>query len=116
MKIVNICIAALVAVVTAAGTAPSVAQDKPLTKVVFSLDFVPSGRHAPWYAAIAEGYFKNEGLDVTIIPGQGGGNSKSWVHGPSCGRIGACQRRQGQNGICALPEDTHCGFQLESWR
>jgi NitT/TauT family transport system substrate-binding protein len=75
MKIVNICIAALVAVVTAAGTAPSVAQDKPLTKVVFSLDFVPSGRHAPWYAAIAEGYFKNEGLDVTIIPGQGGAES-----------------------------------------
>lgn len=51
--------------------APAAAQDKQLTKVTFSLDFIPLGRHAPWYAALAEGYFKDEGLDVTIIPGQG---------------------------------------------
>src|ERR1700739_2062939 len=43
-----------------------------LTKVIFSLDFIPLGRHAPWYAAIAEGYFKDAGLDVSIIPAQGG--------------------------------------------
>jgi NitT/TauT family transport system substrate-binding protein len=50
------------------------AQSAPgsLTKVVFSLDFIPLGRHAPWYAAIAEGFFKDEGLDVSIIPSQGG--------------------------------------------
>jgi NitT/TauT family transport system substrate-binding protein len=42
-----------------------------LTKVVFSLDFIPLGRHAPWYAALAEGYYKEEGLDVSIIPSQG---------------------------------------------
>src|SRR6059058_3174413 len=41
------------------------------TKVVFSLDFIPLGRHAPWYAALAEGYFQKEGLDVSIIPAQG---------------------------------------------
>jgi NitT/TauT family transport system substrate-binding protein len=40
-------------------------------KVMFSLDFIPLGRHAPWYAALAEGYYKNEGLDVSIIPAQG---------------------------------------------
>ena len=50
---------------------PGSAQDKPLTKITFSLDFIPLGRHAPWYAAIAEGYYKDEGLDVSIIPGQG---------------------------------------------
>ena len=52
---------------------PSVAaaQDKPLTKITFSLDFIPLGRHAPWYAAVAEGYYKEEGLDVSIIPSQG---------------------------------------------
>jgi NitT/TauT family transport system substrate-binding protein len=50
---------------------PALAQDKPLTKVVLSLDFIPLGRHAPWYAALAEGYFKDEGLDVSIIPSQG---------------------------------------------
>lgn len=47
------------------------AQDKPLTKITFSLDFIPLGRHAPWYAAIAEGFYKAEGLDVSIIPSQG---------------------------------------------
>jgi NitT/TauT family transport system substrate-binding protein len=52
-------------------SAPAAAQDKPLTKVVFSLDFIPLGRHAAWYAALAEGYFKDEGLDVSIIPSQG---------------------------------------------
>jgi NitT/TauT family transport system substrate-binding protein len=41
------------------------------TKLVFSLDFIPLGRHAPWYAALAEGYYKDEGLDVSIIPAQG---------------------------------------------
>lgn len=41
------------------------------TKIVFSLDFIPLGRHAPWYAALAGGYFKDEGLDVSIIPAQG---------------------------------------------
>src|SRR5262245_48873984 len=41
------------------------------TKIVFSLDFIPLGRHAPWYAALAEGYYKDEGLDVSIIPAQG---------------------------------------------
>lgn len=47
----------------AAGTAP--------TKITFSLDFIPLGRHAPWYAAVAEGYYKAEGLDVSIIPSHG---------------------------------------------
>lgn len=60
----------VLAAVTALSPAP--AQSQPLTKVVFSLDFIPLGRHAPWYAALAEGYFKDEGLDVSIIPAQGG--------------------------------------------
>src|SRR5215469_9624094 len=49
-------------------------QAQQMRKAVFSLDFIPLGRHAPWYAALAEGYFKNEGLDVSIIPSQGGAN------------------------------------------
>lgn len=50
---------------SAQGSAPA------LTKVVFSLDFIPLGRHAAWYAALAEGFYKDEGLDVSIIPAQG---------------------------------------------
>jgi NitT/TauT family transport system substrate-binding protein len=51
---------------TSAQTAPPAP-----TKVVFALDFIPLGRHAAWYAALAEGYYKDEGLDVSIIPSQG---------------------------------------------
>src|SRR5262245_64819957 len=63
-------IGALGAAATCFVPVPAPAQDPP-TKIVFSLDFIPLGRHAPWYAALAEGYFKEEGLDVTIIPAQG---------------------------------------------
>jgi NitT/TauT family transport system substrate-binding protein len=63
---------AIVSVLVVASFAPpATAQEKPLTKVIFSLDFIPLGRHAPWYAALAQGYFKEEGLDVSIIPSQG---------------------------------------------
>lgn len=53
----------------AAQPTKGIAQE--LTPVVFSLDFIPLGRHAPWYAALEEGFFKEEGLDVKIIPAQG---------------------------------------------
>jgi len=53
------------------GAAMAQASPPTLTKVVFSLDFIPLGRHAAWYAALAEGYYKDEGLDVSIIPSQG---------------------------------------------
>lgn len=50
---------------------PASTTDKPSTKLTFTLDFTPLGRHAPWYAALGKGYFRDEGLDVTIIPAQG---------------------------------------------
>jgi NitT/TauT family transport system substrate-binding protein len=64
--------AAAAALATIFFVSPAIAQDtKPPAKVILSLDFIPLGRHAPWYAALAEGYFKEEGLDVSIIPSQG---------------------------------------------
>jgi len=41
------------------------------TPVTFSLDFRALGRHAAWYVALEKGYYKNAGLDVTIVPSQG---------------------------------------------
>src|SRR6201991_5382857 len=41
------------------------------TPVTFSLDFRALGRHAAWYVALEKGYYKDAGLDVTIIPSQG---------------------------------------------
>jgi NitT/TauT family transport system substrate-binding protein len=40
-------------------------------KITFTLDFIALGRHAPWYVPIAKGYYKQEGLDVTVIPSKG---------------------------------------------
>jgi NitT/TauT family transport system substrate-binding protein len=37
----------------------------------FVLDFISLGRHAPWYVALGKGYFKDEGLNVTIMPSKG---------------------------------------------
>lgn len=50
---------------------PALSQDKGLKDITFSLDFIVLGRHAPWYVALAKGYYKDEGLNVTIIPGKG---------------------------------------------
>ena len=59
--------AAVVAAVMCFG-AEARAQNTPIT---FSLDFRALGRHAAWYVALEKGYYKNAGLDVTIIPSQG---------------------------------------------
>jgi NitT/TauT family transport system substrate-binding protein len=40
-------------------------------KIIFTLDFITLGRHAPWYVPIAKGYYKQEGLDVTVVPSKG---------------------------------------------
>ena len=40
-------------------------------KITFTLDFIALGRHAAWYVPIAKGYYKQEGLDVTVMPSKG---------------------------------------------
>jgi NitT/TauT family transport system substrate-binding protein len=45
------------------------ASDNGLTKIVFQADWYPQPEHGGFYTALAKGYFKNEGLDVTIFPG-----------------------------------------------
>ena len=39
--------------------------------VKFILDFISLGRHAPWYVALGKGYFREEGLNVSIMPSKG---------------------------------------------
>ncbi|HEV2573180.1 MAG TPA: ABC transporter substrate-binding protein [Beijerinckiaceae bacterium] len=41
------------------------------TNVKFMLDFISLGRHAPWYVALEKGFFKEEGLNVEIMPSKG---------------------------------------------
>lgn len=50
---------------------PAIAAEK--TKINFVLDWIVGGRHAGWFAALKNGYFADEGLDVTISRGFGSG-------------------------------------------
>ncbi len=63
--IATLAFAALAALPLGAG-----AQSSP-RDIKFTLDFIALGRHAPWYVALAKGYYKDEGLNVTILPSKG---------------------------------------------
>src|SRR5437016_12605533 len=47
------------------------AQPKPLRPYTLILDFVPTGEYIPHYTALEKGWYKDEGLDVKIVRGQG---------------------------------------------
>ena len=44
-------------------------EDSGGTKIVFQADWYPQPEHGGFYTALAKGYYKDEGLDVTILPG-----------------------------------------------
>jgi NitT/TauT family transport system substrate-binding protein len=60
-KLAALALAALVSL-------PAAAQER---DIKFMLDFISLGRHAPWYVAVAKGYFKEEKLNVTVLPSKG---------------------------------------------
>src|SRR6202035_4019791 len=41
----------------------------PLTKVTLQADWYPQPEHGGFYTALLKGYYKDEGLDLTIQPG-----------------------------------------------
>src|ERR1700689_4568437 len=43
------------------------AKDNGLTKIVFQADWYPQPEHGGFYTALAKGFYKDEGLDVTIL-------------------------------------------------
>src|SRR4051812_4850487 len=47
--------------------APAAAQDK----VTFRLNWIAYGFHTPFYLGVERGYYKDEGIDLTIGEGQG---------------------------------------------
>src|SRR3979411_811222 len=66
----------LVLVLSCGGLSPMRVQaqtGRPLEKVNFLLDFTPYGKHAPFFAALDHGFWKDAGFDVTIIKGEGAG-------------------------------------------
>ena len=55
--------------------APAAAAAKPLEKVTFLLNWKITGDHSPYYVALKKGWYKEEGLDVDVLLGQGSGYS-----------------------------------------
>lgn len=45
------------------------AAEAPLTKLTVQLDWIAEPEHGGLYQALARGFFRDEGLDVTLIPG-----------------------------------------------
>src|SRR5215218_4470764 len=61
MKALFVCLLALSSTVCAA--------DKKPTKIIVQLDWVAEPEHGGFYQAAARGFFREEGLDVKLIPG-----------------------------------------------
>lgn len=50
---------------------PAAAKSAEPKRVNFALDWIVSGRHAPWFVALEKGFYAEEGLSVTISRGYG---------------------------------------------
>lgn len=64
-------LSSLVMALAALVTCSLAASAQTPTKIRFSTDGGPSGRHAYFFVAKEKGYFSAEGLDVEIIGGRG---------------------------------------------
>jgi NitT/TauT family transport system substrate-binding protein len=64
-------IAAVVITLFAALASAQAQTGRPLEKITFLLDFTPYGKHAPFFAALDKGFWKDAGFDVTIVKGEG---------------------------------------------
>src|SRR6187397_1483990 len=70
-NVINSILAASVFVATSA-----FAANVPVT---FQLNWMAGGPNAGFAAAVAEGYYKDAGLDVTLVQGNGSGNTAQMV-------------------------------------
>lgn len=78
MKVLKVVLVAVAAGLALGGTAQ--AQTGGGEKEIrFALDFIPLGRHAPWYVALSKGYFKEEKLNVSILPTKGTADAVRYV-------------------------------------
>ena len=68
MNRLRVCVAALVAMLAVAMSAPSASAQQ---KLKLLLDFAPWGGHAAAHLAVQKGWFKEEGLDVEVLDGRG---------------------------------------------
>src|SRR5512142_696938 len=69
LRRVGALVASVAFIAAACSSSASTPAAASLTKVKFVLQWVPQAQFAGYFAAIDQGYFKNAGLDVTIVPG-----------------------------------------------
>src|ERR1700685_760828 len=62
------CLSLFLAAALATGCGHS-STNSGLTKVTLQADWYPQPEHGGFYAALVKGYYKDEGLDLTIQPG-----------------------------------------------
>jgi NitT/TauT family transport system substrate-binding protein len=77
---------------------PAAAEDK----VLFLLDWLPTGEHAAWYAGQGHGIFKKHGIDLSIQRGYGSGDTVAKVAAGAApfgdADIGATMTARARNG------------------
>lgn len=61
----------IAAAATGLGLAPAVHAQRSLVPIKFTLDFRVTSQTSPFFLALAKGYYKDEGLDVSIDVGSG---------------------------------------------
>jgi NitT/TauT family transport system substrate-binding protein len=60
------------------------AQPKPLQKLTLMLNWYPYGEHAAFYDGLAKGFYKDEGIDLTI---EAGGGSTQTAQAVAAGKV-----------------------------
>ena len=70
----GLCALALSAVTPARAQAPA-APDR----VLFQLDWLASGEHAAWFAGLGQGFFRQNGIELSITRGYGSGDTVNKV-------------------------------------
>ena len=58
---------------------PARAQAPAPDRVLFQLDWLASGEHAAWYAGVGQGFFRQNGIDLSITRGFGSGDTVNMI-------------------------------------
>lgn len=69
----------LVAIVVATFCSMGMMDQKASAEVQILMDWIYSGKHAPYFVARDKGFWKKAGVDVKILQGRGSGKSAAWV-------------------------------------
>jgi NitT/TauT family transport system substrate-binding protein len=75
---VSLAVVSLAVAGCSAGATPDSAAEGNAA-VTITLNWVPYGEHAPLYYGVEQGIFEEEGIDLTIQPGNGSGNTVQQV-------------------------------------